>query len=497
MNQYPITWGSPQVAEGTCYKVLLWTQNAIGESKLAQWREQRSQILAEMRDAGIKGSRGKLAQFAEQLRQLSEELIYKSLVAISADESSHTRICALAPTLRDASKRKKGLLAYSYGAEHIELLIELTGETGLDEQIAPWIAACPEIIWNSERLIEAIAALDAYAFQQECHGEIIAETMPEEEEEDIEVDDENTADFHHVTVLAQEASDALLAAPGKQVIDATIGGGGHAERLLQQGAQVIGIDQDPAARRATKKRLGAFGDQLKIIAGNFSGITDLLHAQGFESVDGILADIGISSPQVDCAERGFSFMSEGPLDMRMNPNAALTAADIVNNESEHAIADILWQYGEERASRAIARRIVQERQKSPITTTTALADIIAKVMPRKGKQNPATRSFQALRIVVNDELGALNALMEQGIKLLKPGGRMAIITFHSLEDRAVKRYFEKLTRPEVDRPEWPEARPNPDYCAKQITRKPIIASAEELKANPRARSAKLRVIEKL
>lgn len=499
MSSYPITWGSPQVAEGTCYKILLWTQNAIAESKLSLWREQRSLILAEMRDAGIKGSRGKLAQFAAQLRELSEELIYKSLEAINADESSHTRIGALAPALREAAKRREGLLAYSYGAEHIELLLELTGEAGLDEQIAPWLASCPEIIWNKERLIEAINAMDAHEFQLSCQADLIAESFIEVEDEDEEDDEseQSSSNFHHVTVLAHEASAALLAAPGKQVIDATLGGGGHAERLLLQGASVIGIDQDPAARKAAKKRLSAFGEQLKVIAGNFNGITDLLHSQGYESVDGILADIGISSPQVDCAERGFSFMSEGPLDMRMNPQASLTAADIVNKESEQAIADILWQYGEERASRAIARRIVQEREKAPITTTTALAEIIAKVMPRKGKQNPATRSFQALRIAVNDELGALNALMEQGIGLLKPGGRMAIITFHSLEDRAVKRYFEKLCKAEVDRPEWPEARPNPDYCAKQITRKPIIASEEELKANPRARSAKLRVIEKI
>ena len=169
----------------------------------------------------------------------------------------------------------------------------------------------------------------------------------------------------------------------------------------------------------------------------------------------------------------------------------------MNTATESELADILWQYGEERASRAIARRIVQERAKARITTTTQLADIIASVLPRKGKQHPATRSFQALRIAVNDELGALDALLETGLSLLKSGGRFAIITFHSLEDRAVKRYFDRVTRPEIDRPEWPAPRPNPEYAARLVTRKPIVAGEAELAANPRARSAKLRVIEKL
>jgi 16S rRNA (cytosine1402-N4)-methyltransferase len=267
--------------------------------------------------------------------------------------------------------------------------------------------------------------------------------------------------------------------------------------MLEQGATVWGIDQDPAARKAARKRLAAYGDRLHIVAGNFRNAADLLRAEGLETVHGILADIGISSPQVDCAERGFSFLHEGPLDMRMNPAAPRSAADIVNTAAESELADILWQYGEERASRAIARRIVQERAKAPITTTTQLASIIASVLPRKGKQHPATRSFQALRIAVNDELGALDALLESGLGLLKSGGRFAIITFHSLEDRAVKRFFDRVTRPEIDRPEWPAPRPNPEYAARLVTRKPIVASDAELAANPRARSAKLRVIEKL
>ena len=185
------------------------------------------------------------------------------------------------------------------------------------------------------------------------------------------------------------------------------------------------------------------------------------------------------------------------LEMRMNPAAPRSAADIVNTAAEGELADILWQYGEERASRAIARRIVQEREKKPITTTTQLADIICTVLPRKGRQHPATRSFQALRIAVNDELGALEQLLQSGLGLLKSGGRFAVITFHSLEDRAVKRYFEHVTRQEIDRPEWPAPRPNPDYAARPVFRKPVVASEAELAANPRSRSAKLRVIEKL
>ena len=300
-----------------------------------------------------------------------------------------------------------------------------------------------------------------------------------------------------MTVLAAEAVQALQPGEGKVLVDATLGGGGHTERMLQAGAEVWGIDQDPVARAASAKRLAPYAERLHIVAGNFRNAVQILRQHGVEQVDGILADIGISSPQVDCAERGFSFLNEGPLDMRMNPATAKSAADIVNHAAESEIADILWQYGEERASRAIARRIVQERAKAPITTTTQLADIIAGVLPRKGKQHPATRSFQALRIAVNDELGALEELLRTGLSLLKSGGRFAIITFHSLEDRAVKHYFELVTKAEIDRPEWPAPRPNPEYAAKAVYRKPVIPGDAELAANPRSRSAKLRVIEKL
>ncbi|MBQ2379686.1 MAG: 16S rRNA (cytosine(1402)-N(4))-methyltransferase RsmH [Akkermansia sp.] len=331
-----------------------------------------------------------------------------------------------------------------------------------------------------------MSAADAVAWQAECDSEEVADT-PEY----------TSGEFHHVTVLLHEAVEALQPAEGKVMVDATLGGGGHTEQLLSAGAEVWGIDQDPTARAAAKARLSAFGDKLHVVAGNFRNAAEMLRKHGVEQVDGLLADIGISSPQVDCAERGFSFLHEGPLDMRMNPAAPRSAADIVNTAPEGELADILWQYGEERASRAIARRIVQERAKAPITTTTQLAALIASVLPRKGKQHPATRSFQALRIAVNDELGALEALLQSGLSLLKSGGRFAVITFHSLEDRAVKRYFEHVCKPEIDRPEWPAPRPNPAYAARLVYRKPITPAEAELTANPRSRSAKLRVIEKL
>ena len=303
--------------------------------------------------------------------------------------------------------------------------------------------------------------------------------------------------FRHITVLGHEATDALLPEEGKVMLDATLGGGGHSELLLRRGATVWGIDRDPTACAAAHHRLSAYGNRMHVITGCFGDVQELLHHEDVNGVDGIVADLGISSPQVDTPQRGFSFLSEGPLDMRMNPNSPRCAADIVNNASEEEIAEILYVYGEERAARAIARRIVQQRTISPITTTTQLAKIICSILPRRGKQHPATRSFQALRIAVNDELSQLEKLLKGGFALLRSGGRFAVITFHSLEDRAVKRFFEHVSKPELDRPEWPAPRPNPDYAARIITRKPITPGAEELANNPRSRSAKLRVLEKI
>ncbi len=491
MTPRQISWAVPTAPGGTCYKVLLWEASALPVESLSAWRASRAQLLARMRDAGIKGSRGLLGTLEEELRALTRSAIAEPLTTCREASLPLARVDALAACLR----AEEGLLACRLTPCSATVLVELSGEEGLDARIARWAASTAELVWCEQPAIEALSAAEACAWQQECAQEAAA--LSTEAEELLTAADEGEAAFHHVTVLAQEAVGALLPAPGKVIVDATLGGGGHSELLLQAGAEVWGIDQDPSARRAARRRLAACGDRLHVVAGNFRDAVKLLRGQGVAEVDGLLADIGVSSPQVDHAERGFSFLADGPLDMRMNPDAPRTAADIVNTASEAELADILWQYGEERASRAIARRIVQERAKTPFRTTVQLADCIASVLPRKGRLHPATRSFQALRIAVNDELGALEQLLESGLSLLKSGGRFAVITFHSLEDRAVKRFFERVTRPDIDRPEWPAPRPNPDYAARLVFRKPVTAGEAELAANPRSRSAKLRVIEKI
>ncbi len=486
-------WGAATPPESTAYRVVIWAEGSIPNELLSQWQQKRKSLLQSMQDAGVKGARGRLKSMEQELDTLSLDLIETPLLTSSSDTPLCTRASDSARALRDVA----GVLGYDLGGDALILLLDLQGEQSLPELIdvcTSMLSAAAPQGWCSTPLIKALPAEQAYNLQLKW-GEGSAQ-QPSTTNENAQW--QQLADrFQHFTVMAEEASDALLAAEGKLLIDATLGGGGHTQRLLEKGAQVWGIDQDPVARTAARQRLADFGDRFRVLSGNFRDISNLLQAEGVNQVDGILADIGISSPQVDCAERGFSFMHDGPLDMRMNPEAPYSAADLIAQESEKAIADILWQYGEERASRAIARRIVRERDISPITTTSQLANIIASVLPRKGKQHPATRSFQALRIAVNDELGALHTLLEEGIKHLRPGARMAIITFHSLEDRAVKRFFERITKPEVDRPEWPAPRPNPEYCAKLVNRKPLVASEQELSVNPRSRSAKLRIIEKI
>ena len=482
-----ITHSKGIIPGGICYRVLMWEDCALPTEALTSWKAARAELLARMRDAGVKGARGNLARLEAELRELSARSIEAPLASCAQAGFSFARVKGLT----DRLPQESSVLGWKLTPCSAELLVELTGEEGLDSLLERLQTSTPEVSWYTAPLVEAMAPAAAL--------EMMADYSRSEEENPVDEDEDDTgaSPFRHVTVLAHEAVDALLPAEGKVLVDATLGGGGHSELMLLAGAKVWGIDQDPAARRAARKRLAAFGDRLQVVAGNFRNAVELLRERGLEQADGLLADIGISSPQVDCPERGFSFLSEGPLDMRMNPTAGRSAADIVNSASETELADILWQYGEEKASRAIARKIVQERAKAPITTTTQLAELICTVLPRKGRQHPATRSFQALRIAVNDELGALEALLESGLSLLKSGGRFAVITFHSLEDRAVKRYFERVTRPEIDRPEWPAPRPNPEYAARLVFRKPITASEVELADNPRARSAKLRVIEKL
>ncbi len=305
---------------------------------------------------------------------------------------------------------------------------------------------------------------------------------------------------YHKPVLLDEVMDFMLPADGKLIVDATLGGGGHTEAMLEAGARVIGVDQDEQAHEFAAERLEPYASRFTPLRGNFSDLPDILQGVGVQKVDGILIDIGVSSWQLDEASRGFSFGKEGPLDMRMDRSRGETAADLVNHLPEQELRTIFYEYGEERAGSKLARRIVERRQEKPFKTTIDLADFIASIQPRAkgpaGKIHPATRVFQALRIAVNDELGALRTFLNNASKLLNPGGRLLVITFHSLEDRMVKQFFRHASQSHVDRKEWPEPRPNPDYQYQMMTRRPVTASEDELKDNKRSRSAKLRVVEK-
>jgi 16S rRNA (cytosine1402-N4)-methyltransferase len=303
--------------------------------------------------------------------------------------------------------------------------------------------------------------------------------------------------FYHLPVLLQEVVDLLQPAPGKLVFDGTLGGGGHSEALLQHGARVVAMDQDEEALAHASARLKGYADQFCALRGNFRHFPQIVEEAGISGFDGMLVDIGVSSHQLDDGARGFSFNKEAPLDMRMDTDADQTAADLVNTAAEEELVRILFEYGEEPQARRIARAIVKARASRLITTTTQLAEIVAAASPKRGKRHPATLTFQALRIAVNDELAALRDFLAAAPRWLKPGGRLAVITFHSLEDRIVKQTLAHLSAPELDRPEWPAPRPNPDCVLKLITRKPVEASEHEIDLNPRARSARLRVAERL
>ena len=304
-------------------------------------------------------------------------------------------------------------------------------------------------------------------------------------------------DEYHRPVLLEEVTHYLQPAVGKLYLDGTLGGGGHTEQLLAVGAKVIGLDQDPAALSFARARLDQYRDNFGAIQGNFRKFGEILETIGIKGLDGVLLDLGVSSKQLDDPDRGFAFSSDGPLDMRMDPGAELSAADLVNTFEEEELADLIYQYGEERASRRIARAICLARRKATIETTQQLADIVEAVKPRRGKIHPATQTFQALRIAVNDELRSLEAALADVPKWLRPGGRLVIISFHSLEDRIVKTFLRRCSREYIDRPEWPEPRKNPDHHFKLVIQKGLSPSSEEVKANPRARSARLRVAERL
>ena len=310
--------------------------------------------------------------------------------------------------------------------------------------------------------------------------------------------EQKDGEAYHIPVLEQEVVEALAPAPGKLMLDGTLGGGGHTRKLLACGANVLALDQDPEALAWAGARLEEAAEHLILLRSNFASLPDILEEAGLGPVlDGMLLDLGVSSHQLDVPERGFSFMRDGPLDMRMDPDGPICAADLINGWTEEALARIFFEYGDEKASRRAAKAIVQRRAEKLFETTSDLAAVIGTVIPRRGPASPATRIFQALRIAVNDEMGVLEAALSTAHHWLKPGGRLAVITFHSLEDRIVKQFFRRHSDAEIDRPEWPAARPNPDCHYRLVTRKGIAASASEQARNPRSRSAHLRVVERL
>lgn len=300
----------------------------------------------------------------------------------------------------------------------------------------------------------------------------------------------------HIPVMLSEVLENLAPQKGGIFIDGTFGRGGYTRALLEAGAsKVIGIDRDPEAITSGQKLIEDYKGKLELRHGTFGSMEDLLSSEEkAEKFDGITFDLGVSSPQLDQAIRGFSFQSDGPLDMRMSASGE-TAADIVNNASEKDLADILYKFGDERFSRRIARRIVEKRKEAPITRTKELADLIHQALPpAKDGTHPATRSFQALRIAVNDELGELERGMEAAEKLLKPEGHLVIVSFHSLEDRYVKNFFRTHsgTAPQGSRhmPLQDNQTKKPTFTI--LTRKPVAPSEEEIDQNPRSRSARLR-----
>ena len=314
----------------------------------------------------------------------------------------------------------------------------------------------------------------------------------------LEEEAQEMEDFtYHRPVLAAEVMELLAPRPSSLVVDATCGGGGHTEAILRTGADVLALDQDPEAIQHATGRLARFGGRITLRQANFRYADKVLDELGVTTIGGALLDLGVSSRQLENAERGFSVMRNGPIDMRMDPRNVLTAADIVNNYSEEQLTRLFRDLGEEPAARRIASFIVKARKSAPFRETLPLARAIEKLVERHGRRHPATQVFQALRMEVNDELGALTEGLRLLTDRLKTGARIAVITFHSLEDRIVKNFFRDRSREWLDRPEWPAPRRNPEYDLKLITPKPVGPAQDEQRANPRSRSAKLRVAEKI
>ena len=304
--------------------------------------------------------------------------------------------------------------------------------------------------------------------------------------------------YPHQPVLYQEILYALRPRPGEHYVDATVGAGGHAWGILNisgPNSSLLGLDVDPQALAIAGQRLSGFQKRCTLVQASYTTLLNQLQKLSWQEVDGIVIDLGVSSMQIDTPQRGFSFRADGPLDMRFNPTSGPTAGDLVNTLPEAELADLIWRYGEEKQSRRIAKAICSAR---PLETTSQLAEVIRGAIKGKyGRIDPATRTFQALRIVVNEELRAVETFLPQAVSALKPGGHLAVIAFHSLEDRIVKQYFRQESRDCICPPEQPVCNCEHKAILKEVNRRPIMAEETEIENNPRARSARLRIVEKL
>jgi 16S rRNA (cytosine1402-N4)-methyltransferase len=315
---------------------------------------------------------------------------------------------------------------------------------------------------------------------------------------EVEEEAQEMEDFiYHRPVLVRESVELLAPRAGALIVDATCGGGGHSAEILRTGADVLALDQDPDAIAFAAEKLAEYGGRVTLVQANFREAARILDELGVVGIGGALLDLGVSSRQLENASRGFSVMRQGPLDMRMDPRTELTAATVINSYSEEDLTRIFRELGEEPAARRIASQLVKLRKVSPFQDTMQLAKAIEKIVWRHGRRHPATQVFQALRMEVNDELGALEEGLRVLTKRLESGARLAVITFHSLEDRIVKNFFRDRSREWLDRPEWPEPQRNPDFAFRLITTKPVEPGENEQRINPRSRSAKLRVAEKI